>query len=61
MLWIDAWPHKAASSYVTERWRKIYVALTMQRVLMDEANTLLPNSIAEQNYQALDVVVCLAE
>ena len=59
MLWIDAGPHKAASSYVTERWRKSYVALTIQRVLMDEDNTLLANSIAEKNYQPLEDV-CLA-
>ena len=59
MLWIDAGPHKAASSYVAERWRKNRVALTIQRVLMDEDNTLLANSIAEQNYQPLEDV-CLA-
>ena len=59
MLWIDAGPHKAASSYVTERWRKSYVALTIQRVLMDEVNTLLVNSIAEQNYQPLEDI-CLS-
>ena len=56
MLWIDAGPHKAASSYVTERWRKSCVALTIQRVLMDEDNTLLANAIAEQNYQPLEDV-----
>ena len=58
MLWIDAGPHKAASSYVTERWRKSCVALTIQRVLMDEDNTLRANFIAEQNYQPLEDV-CL--
>ena len=57
MLWIDAGPHKAASSYVNEWWRKSCVALTIQRVLMDEDNTLLAN--AEQNYQPLEDV-CLA-
>ena len=59
MLWIDAGPHKAASSYVNEWWRKSCVALTIQRVLMDEDNTLLANPIAEQNYQPLEDV-CLA-
>ena len=59
MLWIDAGPHKAASSYVTERWRKSCVALTIQRVLMDEDNTLLANFIAEQNYQPLEDI-CLS-
>ena len=57
MLWIDAGPHKAASSYVTERWRKSCIALTIQRVLMDEDNALFAN--AEQNYQPLEDV-CLA-
>ena len=56
MLWIDAGPHKAASSYVTERWRKNRVSLTIQRVLMDEDNTLLANATAEQNYQSLEDV-----
>ena len=56
MLWIDAGPHKAASSYVTERWRKNRVALTIQRVLMDEDNTLLANAVAEQNYQLFEDV-----
>ena len=44
---------------MTERWRKSCVALTIQRVLMDEDNTLLANSISEQNYQPLENV-CLA-
>ena len=54
MLWIDVGPHKSASSYVTERWRKNRVALTIQRVLMDEDNTLRGNASAEQNYQSLE-------
>ena len=54
MLWIHAGPHKAASSYVTERLRKNRAALATQRVLMDGDNNLLANSIAEQNYQPLE-------
>ena len=41
MLWIHAGPHKAASSYVTERVRKNRAALATQRVLMDGDNNLL--------------------
>ena len=54
MLWIDAEPHKAASSYVTERLRKNRAALATQRVLMDGDNNLLADTIAEQNYQPLE-------
>mgnify|MGYP004044645387 FL=1 len=54
MLWIHAGPHKAASSYVTERLRKNRAALATQRVLMDGDNNLLANTIAEQNYQPLE-------
>jgi hypothetical protein len=54
MLWIHAGPHKAASSYVTERLRKNRSALATQRVLMDGDNNLLANSIAEKNYQPLE-------
>ena len=54
MLWIHAGPHKAASSYVTERLRKNRAALATQRVLMDGDNNLLANTIAEKNYQPLE-------
>ena len=54
MLWIHAGPHKAASSYVTERLRKNRAALATHRVLMDGDNNLLANSIAEKNYQPLE-------
>ena len=54
MLWIHAGPHKAASSYVTERLRKNRTTLAKQRVLMDGDNNLLANSIAEKNYQPLE-------
>ena len=54
MLWIHAGPHKAASSYVTERLRKNRAALATQRVLMDGDNNFLANSIAEKNYQPLE-------
>jgi hypothetical protein len=54
MLWIHAGPHKAASSYVTERLRKNRAALATQGVLMDGDNNLLANSIAEKNYQPLE-------
>ena len=54
MLWIHAGPHKAASSYVTERLRKNRAILATQRVLMDGDNNLLANSIAEKNYQPLE-------
>ena len=54
MLWIHAGPHKAASSYVTERLRKNRTTLAAQRVLMDGDNNLLANSIAEKNYQPLE-------
>ena len=56
MLWIHAGPHKAASSYVTERLRKNRTTLAAQRVLMDGDNNLLANSIAEKNYQPLEPV-----
>ena len=54
MLWIHAGPHKAASSYVTERLRKNRTTLAKQRVFMDGDNNLLANSIAEKNYQPLE-------
>ena len=52
MLWIHAGPHKAASSYVTERLRKNRTTLAAQRVLMDGDNNLLANSIALEKLSA---------
>ena len=57
MLWIHAGPHKAASSYVTERLRKNRATLAAQRVSMDGDNNFLANSIAEKNYQPLEQAV----
>ena len=54
MLWIHAGPHKAASSYVTERLRKNRASLAAQRVSMDGVNNFFANSIAEKNYQPLE-------
>ena len=54
MLWIHAGPHKAASSYVTERLRKNRTSLAKQRVLMGGNSNLLSNFIAEKNYQPLE-------
>ena len=50
MLWIHAGPHKAASSYVTERLRQNREHLAAQGVLMDGDNNRLANAIAEKNY-----------
>ena len=54
MLWIHAGPHKAASSYVTERLRKNRGALASQGVLMDGDDNHLANAIASKNYQPLE-------
>ena len=54
MLWIHAGPHKAASSYVTERLRKNRAALASQGVLMDGDDNHLANAIASKNYQPLE-------
>jgi hypothetical protein len=54
MLWIHAGPHKAASSYVTERLRKNRGALASQGVLMDGDDNYLANAIASKNYQPLE-------
>jgi len=48
MLWIHAGPHKAASSYVTERLRQNRENLAAQGVLMDGDNNRLANAIAEK-------------
>jgi len=48
MLWIHAGPHKAASSYVTERLRQNREYLAAQGVLMDGDDNRLANSIAEK-------------
>ena len=50
MLWIHAGPHKAASSYVTERLRQNRDHLAAQGVLMDGDNNRLANAVAEKNY-----------
>ena len=50
MLWIHAGPHKAASSYVTERLRQNRGCLADQGVLMDGDDNRLANAIAEKNY-----------
>ena len=50
MLWIHAGPHKAASSYVTERLRQNRQHLAAQGVLMDGDDNRLANAIAEKNY-----------
>ena len=54
MLWIHAGPHKAASSYVTERLRQNRDHLAAQGVLMDGDDNRLANSIAEKNYAPLE-------
>ena len=54
MLWIHAGPHKAASSYVTERLRKNRVALAAQGVLMDGDDNRLANGIAQKNYDPVE-------
>ena len=50
MLWIHAGPHKAASSYVTERLRQNRQHLAAQGVFMDGDDNRLANAIAEKNY-----------
>jgi len=54
MLWIHAGPHKAASSYVTERLRQNRKQLASQGVLMDGDDNRLANAIAEKNYQPVE-------
>ena len=54
MLWIHAGPHKAASSYITERLRQNRQNLAAQGVLMDGDNNHLANAIAEKRYEAID-------
>ena len=54
MLWIHAGPHKAASSYITERLRQNRQNLSAQGVLMDGDNNHLANAIAEKRYEAID-------
>ncbi|MGB1623002.1 MAG: hypothetical protein ACPHAS_10075 [Synechococcus sp.] len=54
MLWIHAGPHKAASSYVTERLRKNRAALASQGVLMDGDDNRLANAIAQKNYDPVE-------
>ena len=54
MLWIHAGPHKAASSYVTERLRQNRGHLAAQGVLMDSDNNHLANAIADKNYGAIN-------
>ena len=50
MLLIHAGPHKAASSYITERLRQNRDHLAAQGVLMDGDNNRLANAVAEKNY-----------
>ena len=57
MLWIHAGPHKAASSYVTERLRQNREHLAAQGVLMDGDNNRLANAIAEKNYGPVEEVL----
>ena len=54
MLWIHAGPHKAASSYVTERLRKNRHALAEQGVLMDGDDNGLANAIAQKHYEPIE-------
>ena len=54
MLWIHAGPHKAASSYVTERLRQNRGYLADQGVLMDGDDNRLANAIAEKNYAPVE-------
>ena len=54
MLWIHAGPHKAASSYVTERLRKNRHALAQQGVLMDGDDNALANAIAQKHYEPVE-------
>lgn len=53
MLWIHAGPHKAASSYVTERFRQNREHLADQGILMDSDSNYLSNAIAKSNYEAV--------
>ena len=54
MLWIHAGPHKAASSYVTERLRQNRDHLAAQGVLMDGDDNCLANAIAQKNYAPVE-------
>ena len=54
MLWIHAGPHKAASSYVTERLRQNRDHLAVQGVLMDGDDNRLANAIAQKNYAPVE-------
>ena len=54
MLWIHAGPHKAASSYVTERLRQNRDHLAAQGVLMDGDDNRLANAIAQKNYAPVE-------
>ena len=54
MLWIHAGPHKAASSYVTERLRQNRGHLAAQGVLMDGDDNRLAIAIAEKNYAPVE-------
>ena len=57
MLWIHAGPHKAASSYVTERLRQNRGNLAAQGVLMDADDNCLANAIAEKRYEPVEEVL----
>ena len=57
MLWIHAGPHKAASSYVTERLRQNRGNLASQGVLMDGDDNCLANAIAEKRYEPVEEVL----
>ena len=57
MLWIHAGPHKAASSYVTERLRQNRGNLAAQGVLMDGDDNCLANAIAEKRYEPVEEVL----
>ena len=54
MLWIHAGPHKAASSYITERLRQNRENLFSQGILLDGKTDRLGHSIAKQRYEAID-------
>ena len=54
MLWIHAGPHKAASSYVSERLRQNREHLAAQGVMMDSNNNHLANAVAKKNYEAVN-------
>lgn len=53
MLWIHAGPHKAASSYVAERFCKNRKALAAQGVLTDSDDSL-SNAILQKHYEPLE-------